>query len=84
MDFNKVLFIAVLGVVAIALMDVYNKYDIGKRRDELKAQEQANETMLQMQELQAEQLQGGGGLLGGLFEGLGNLVSFSPIGSLFG
>ncbi len=70
MDFNKVLFIAVLGVVAIALMDVYNKYDIGRRRDELKAQEEANQTLLQMQELQAEQLAGSQGFLGSMLSGL--------------
>lgn len=71
MDFNKVLFIAVLGVVAIALMDVYNKYDVGRRRDELKSQEEANQTLLQMQELQAEQLAGSGqGLLGSMLSGL--------------
>lgn len=80
MDFNKVLFVAVLGIVAIILLDTYNKYDVGRRKDNLKAQEQANQSLIQLQQIQADQLAGGGDS-GGF---LGNILGGIPlIGGLF-
>ena len=74
MDFNKVLFLAVLGFILIIFLDVYDKYDTKKREDDLKQQALANQTMIQLQKMQGAGQQGF----------LGNLLSNIPlIGGLF-
>lgn len=79
MNFDKITLFIVIGIIAIVLFDMYSKYDEKKRKDDMKAQSLANQTMIQLQEAQNEQMNannqsgflgqvlGGLPLIGGLF-----------------
>jgi len=76
---DKLTLFIVIGVFAVVLFDGYTKYAEQKRKDDLKAQQIANQTILQLEKEKANQLaqQNQSGFLGNL------LGSIPIIGGLF-
>jgi type II secretory pathway pseudopilin PulG len=66
MNLDKIILIAIVGMVLVVVFDLYTKSSAAARKDELRSQELANEAMYQQSQL-AQSGDDERGILGSIF-----------------